>query len=111
MATNKPAAVQHLTYGFNQPLNPKVLPTHLQAITFGREYNQVILKDVLPEELQHLIFGDLYNQSLPIKGLPSTLKTIQFGEGFDRSLEDVDWPEGFESLICQNHLIPNALNV
>ena len=56
------------------------LPSGLQTITFGRDFNQSLENVVLPSGLLTITFGDRFNQSLENVTLPSGLQTITANE-------------------------------
>ena len=61
-----PTSLQNLTvgYDFNQSLERVTLPSSLQNLTFGTQFNQSLEQVILPSSLQNLIFGSQFNQSL-----------------------------------------------
>ena len=87
------------------------MPSGLQTLTFGRDFNQSIVKMTPPSGLQTLKFGAAFNQSLEKVTLPSGLQTLTFGDYFNKSLEKVTLPIGLLNLTfdyCFNQSMKNV---
>ena len=80
-----PSSLQSLSFGddFNQRLDGIQLPSSLQILTFDRSFNQSLDGISLPSSLQSLTFGYYFNQRLDGIQLPSSLQSLTFGYCFD----------------------------
>ncbi|CAE7258852.1 unnamed protein product [Symbiodinium sp. CCMP2592] len=99
-----PSSLQSLTFGkeFNQSLEGIQLPSSLQSLTFGEWFNQSLDGIQLPSSLQSLTFGLNFNQSLEGIQLPSSLQSLTFGQKFNQSLEGIQLPSSLQSLTFGN---------
>ena len=77
-------------------LDNVVLPSGMQSLTFGSDFDQSLDKTALPSGLQGLTFGHYFNRSLDNTALPSGLQSLTLGDGFDQSL-DKTVPNGWIS--------------
>ena len=95
-----PSCLQSLTFGddFNHSLEGIQLPSSLQSLTFGHSFNQSVAGIQLPSSLQSLTFGFEFNQSLDGIQLPSSLQSLTFGEDFNQSLAGIQLPSSLQSL-------------
>eukprot|EP00439_Symbiodinium_sp_Y106_P064955 s1153_g10.t1 len=95
-----PSSLQSLTFGreFNQSLEGIHLPSSLQSLTFGAMFNQSLEGIRLPSSLQSLTFGFRFNQSVAGIQLPSSLQSLMFGTGFNQSLQGIRLPSSLQSL-------------
>ena len=95
-----PSSLQSLTFGkeFNQSLEGIQLPSSLQSLTFGFAFHQSMEGIQLPSSLQSLTFGEEFNQSLEGIQLPSSLQSLTFGYQFNQSLEGIQLPSSLQSL-------------
>eukprot|EP00435_Cladocopium_sp_Y103_P061201 s312_g22.t2 len=74
------------------------LPSSLQSLSFGRDFNQSVERVTLPSSLQSLSFGDKFNQSLELVTFRSSLQSLSFGRHFNQRLERVTLPSSLQSL-------------
>ncbi|EGG19226.1 hypothetical protein DFA_02011 [Cavenderia fasciculata] len=95
-----PSSLQSLMFGddYDQPLSVGVLPSSLQSLMFGYYYNQALSVGVLPSSLQSLVFGDEYNQLLSVGVLPSSLQSLEFGDEYNQPLSVGVLPSTLQSL-------------
>ncbi len=95
-----PSSLQNLTFGFefNQSLEGVTLPSSLQNLTLSRRFNRSLERVTLPSSLRTLTCGDLFNQSLEGVALPSSLQNLTFGSTFNQSLEGVTLPSSLQNL-------------
>jgi hypothetical protein len=72
-----PSGLEMLTFGrqFNQDLRPVTLPSNLQSLTFGYCFNQRLDKVTWPRSLQHLTFEGPINDSAELP-FPTNLESI-----------------------------------
>ena len=82
-----------LTWYSSQELSGIQLPSSLQSLTFGRQFNQRLEGMQLPSSLQSLTFGRYFNQSLEGIQLPSSLQSLTFGQQFNRAWRASNYPE------------------
>merc|ERR1712054_490586 len=92
------SSARWLTVEVNQSLDNVALPSSLQSLTFGNDFDQNLDNVALPSGLQSLTFGACNNQSLDNVALPSCLQSLTFGYHFDQSLDNVALPSGLQSL-------------
>ncbi len=69
---------------FNLPLKGWIFPPSLQSLEFGHDFNVPI--SGLPSTLQSLKLGWNFNQTCL---LPKHLKILKFGAGFNRAIKDL----------------------
>ena len=95
-----PSGLQNLTFGneFNQPLDRVSLPSGLQSLTFGNKFNQRLDGVSLPSGLQSLRLGYRFNQIVEGVSLPSGLQNLTFGNEFNQRLDGVSLPSGLQCL-------------
>ena len=95
-----PSNLQTLAFGqnFNQRLKRVTLPSNLECLTFGRDFNQKLDQVMLPSNLQSLTFGRDFNHSLEQVTLPSNPQSLTFGLNFNQCLERVTLPSNLQSL-------------
>eukprot|EP00435_Cladocopium_sp_Y103_P061557 s808_g23.t1 len=94
---NLPAGLKSLSLdGEIQSLD--FLPSGLEKLTFGDDFNQSLDDINLPRSLLKLALGDSFNQSLDRVQWPSGLRSLSFGWTFDCSLEEVNLPDSLHSL-------------
>ncbi|CAJ1341749.1 unnamed protein product [Effrenium voratum] len=95
-----PSSVQSLTLGaqFNQSLHTVTLPSSLQSLSLGKHFDQSLQGVSLPCSLKSLTFGAHFDQSLQEVILPNSLQSLTFGECFDHSLQGVILPSSLRSL-------------
>ncbi len=95
-----PSSLQNLTFGqeFNQRLENVSLPSSLQNLTFGEDFNQSLENVTLPSSLQSLTFGREFNRSLENVTLPSSLLDLTFGQKFNQSFDNVTLPSSLQNL-------------
>ncbi|EGG19751.1 hypothetical protein DFA_06851 [Cavenderia fasciculata] len=96
-----------------------VLPSSLQSLVFGRDYNQRLSVGVLPSTLQSLVFGGVlptlfqspmqslmfgsdYNQRLSVGELPSSLQSLEFGDSYNHPITLGVLPSSLQSLKLGN---------
>jgi hypothetical protein len=92
-----------------------LMPSMLQKIEFGRDFNYVIDEGMLPISLKHIIFGDNFNLPLGVNVLPPNLKSLVFGFKFNVPLTKIVFPNSLlhltfgeyfnqciESTICEH---------
>ena len=95
-----PSSLESLTFGrqFNESLEGIIMPSSLQSLTFGRQFTRSLEGVILPNSLQNLTFGYCFNRSLEGVILPGSLQNLTFGYMFNRSLEGVTLPNDLKSL-------------
>ena len=96
-----PRGLQTLSLGdecSKQRLQGLLLPSCLQSLTFGQDFNQSLEGIELPSNLQVLTFGTCFNQSLRGYKLPGSLQKLEFGLHFNQNLEGVTLPGSLEVL-------------
>ena len=87
------------SFGFSNQFDPSLaLPSGLQSLTLGSDFNQSLEGVTLPSGLQSLTFGEWFDQSLERVTLPSRLQSLTFGCRFNQCLEHVTLPSGLQSL-------------
>ncbi|KAN0050583.1 hypothetical protein ACTA71_003718 [Dictyostelium dimigraforme] len=76
--------------GFNQLLEPGLLPKSLLYLYLGTSFNKPLLLNSLPSGLIVLKFDQdsRFNHSIGVGILPSTLITLEFGSGFSFKIID-----------------------
>ena len=67
-----------------------MLPSSLQTLTFGLNFDQTLAGVTLPSSLQTLKFGELLNQSLGCVMQPSSLQTLTLGRFVQSELRRCD---------------------
>lgn len=94
-----PSRLQVLTFGrnFNGSMEGRTLPKDLQSITFGYWFNQSLTNVALPEGLQSLTFGERFDQSLDNVALPNSLQNLTFGRDFNQSMANVKLPDSLRN--------------
>ena len=80
----------------NRNTDNLILPSGLQSLTFGLQFNQRLDNATLPSSLQSLKFGWMFNQSLDNTTLPSGLQSLTFGIHFNQSLDNTTLPKGLQ---------------
>ena len=68
--------------GFNEKIDPGVLPQSLTHLKMGMYFNKPFEKGVLPNSLTHLSFGFYFNQ--PILFLPESLISLTLGYSYNQ---------------------------
>ena len=86
---------QLLWDGLGNQHTPCRLPSTLQSLTFGQEFDHRLHGITLPGRLRSLTFGDAFNQSLHGVILPSSLQNLTFqpalGDSAIRPAEPLLW--------------------
>lgn len=97
-----PSSLEVLTFGmnYNKKFEPYVLPQTLKTLSFGRKYDQVFDYGVLPSNLQNLILSENYNQDF-VGILPQNLKKLIFKTVFNKKLDNI-LPPNLEILVLSS---------
>lgn len=84
-----PSSLQRLELGgeFNQPIKRGTLPFGLKVLRLGSRFNCLLEIGALPNGLEVLIFFDGYSHPIPPALLPSSLTCLQFNNHFQQSIE------------------------
>ncbi|GAM19227.1 hypothetical protein SAMD00019534_024020 [Acytostelium subglobosum LB1] len=83
-----PSTIDTLVFGsnFNKVIIPDTLPTSITSLTFGYEFSQAIMPGSLPDSLETLVLGVCFNQPLSVGSLPSSLRHLTFVNSFNQPL-------------------------
>jgi hypothetical protein len=68
-----------LTMGSEGRLLPGILPSTLQRLLLGENFNSPLLENVLPSHLRELELGSKFNQPLVPNTLPASLEILSIG--------------------------------
>lgn len=98
-ATQWPANLKVLSFGwmFDYPLVS--LPSTLRELTIGSSFNHQVEDVGWPSGLVKLRFGRKFNRPVELVSWPAGLRTLVFGENFDQPVEDMTWPPALRYLV------------
>lgn len=111
-----PSAIEAITFGtqFNRSIDKLLLtmPQSLTELHLRGKFNQPIRGDIFPSRLRSLKLSRRFNQSIRDWKLPSTLTQLRFGPKFDQPIGDLRsdfWPESLCELTWCRHPIVMTL--
>ena len=86
-------------FWYGPGLDNLILPSGLQSLTFGYDFNQRLDNTTLQPSLHSLTFvGYGFDQSLDNTTLPSGLLSLTFGYRFNQNLDNATLASGIQSL-------------
>lgn len=95
-----PNTLKSLDMGFtNIEIDFSFLPSKLQTLKLGRNFNYEFKLEMLPKKLSHLDFGFAYEHPIIISKLPKDLHTLKLGVYFNQFIDTRELPRKLVKLV------------